>query len=313
MTNSPLAKCPVVVGPVSVDVLYRDVASTGGKEVYLQFGGVCHNITCTLAAHGLSPVFMSPRFSGDIGECLPGHLSARGVRWSPTKDDVPLSLFTANIGPTGSVSNELFIDGGAARVLDAATFRQSYGVFRQASAIVSCSDLSLNALEELAEISRLHDVPFCLVSTSVEEVKKIRLKRKADIVSLNIKELNTLFAINDTELSAIARNAVTLVSDNGACIVTLGEMGSLICTPYENEFIYQSVPLVDAKSTVGAGDALFAIVLADRLLGSSWADAIHHAAGIVCSFIQADPQVRNQQSQHCEKPYSVAPYERLPL
>src|SRR4051794_7318858 len=118
MTEKAHSKAPVVVGPVSVDVLHSRNADLARSEVFLRFGGVCHNIVCTLGMMGLSSVFVSPQFTGEIGHCVGAHLRAQRVNWVPLRCETSLSLFTADIDSVGAVSNEVFVDGGAVRALD---------------------------------------------------------------------------------------------------------------------------------------------------------------------------------------------------
>lgn len=275
---------PVVIGIVAVDAIC--LSPGPDSQPLLRFGGVCNNIVCGIGALDLSPIFISPRFSGDIGRGVAPHFEAHGVDWRPLDEYAALSLFIAQLDERGEVVDERFVDGGSVRALTAAAIRSIAPQWRDASVVVSCADLDLTTLSEIAALSKQSSVPFWLAATSREEAWKLpALEVAPQFVGLNIRELQEIAPVDENDTLAIAAAAADLVTTDGACLVTRGSRGAQLCLPETRTVIYQPVTPIQGHSTVAAGDLLFASMLSARSEGKSWEDALHESARRAASFI----------------------------
>ncbi|HYH05731.1 MAG TPA: carbohydrate kinase family protein [Thermoanaerobaculia bacterium] len=280
-------RVPVVVGLVTVDAVARTTVM--GAAPLVRFGGVCNNVACALGALDIQPMFVTPRYRGDVGRCVATHLDAYGVRWIPVDATAALSLFVAQLDERGDVISETFVDGGSVRALTAATLRAFASFIDHAAAAVSCTDLELDSLHEIARMSAQAGVPFWLLSTSkVEAPKLAALTPKPQFVALNIGELQEIERVDDGDICAAAEVGAKLVSPDGVCLITRGADGAQLCLSSTRTIFVQRVKRVRSDSTIGAGDLMLASLLAARLMGCSWDASLRTAAARVAGFVSGN-------------------------
>jgi sugar/nucleoside kinase (ribokinase family) len=275
---------PLVVGLITVDAVAR--ASATGATPLVRFGGVCNNIACALGVLDVPPIFVTPRYRGDIGRCLVAHFDCYGVKWIPVNASAALSLFVAQLDENGDVVYETFVDGGSIRALTPEALRQLSSYIEQAAVTISCTDLELDSLQEIARMSAHAAVPFWVVSTSkVEAPKLTALNTKPQFIGLNIAELQEIARVSEHDTYAIAEAGSKLVAPDGACLITRGAEGAQLCFPATRTILLQRVERLRSESTIGAGDLMLASLLAARLMGCPWDTSLHASAARVASFV----------------------------
>jgi sugar/nucleoside kinase (ribokinase family) len=274
----------LVVGVISLDVIYH----ADSERVTIRFGGVSHNIAVTLAALDIQATFVSPSYTGEIGEAVPAHLARAGVDWRPLDAVAPLAHFSAEVGRDGSLGRHRFVDNDAFGPLTAAALGDSTLALPSACrAIVTCTDLSLDGLQALRDLARLRALQFWLVASDVTTAPKmLELRPLPDVVCLNSDELQRVSGALD-ESSSLARAAGGLVGGLGVAVVTLGEQGALMVDAANSTYWRQTQGASLTGSTLGAGDVLAAAMLAGRLHGLPWPKSLSDATARAEQFVAA--------------------------
>jgi sugar/nucleoside kinase (ribokinase family) len=287
MTDNPNHAGPVVIGAVAVDVIcyWDDIGKSFVPQ--LRFGGVCHNAACVLGNLGLSPSFVSVRFTEDLGKGVAPHLSRNGVRWLPIDENAPLSIFHVDVDADGTVRNEVFTDRGASAALESNVVRCHLNELDDATLVLANTDLPLETLDTLQAMVNLRHGELWIISSSVEEAWKLSaLAARPTSIGLNLDELEavagrTLKTVEDTV--DVARS---LVAADGVCAVTLGSTGALLSVGASNAFYYEKAgTLRGPLSPVGAGDVLYACVLAAHLRGRDWASSLRYGVAGAATYV----------------------------
>jgi len=276
----------VIVGTVSLDILhFWDSSHTNPTGIQVEIGGVCKHAACVLGTLGMTPYFVSARFAGEVGQLLANVFTDNQVIWEPLLEPAPFSLFEAQIDSTDQVFAESFVEGESLAILTPDMIRRQPAVL-SANVLVSCSNLSVAAMYELAAIAATKDIPFWLLTSSNQEVPRLRqllqdlqTQREAiDLLSLNHEELELLVDYRLDTLPKIAAGASNISRSVGHCLVTLGSRGALLAESGLAYAYYQAVTPITGRSPVGGGDVLFASLLTARLQGQPWAEALTFAS-----------------------------------
>ena len=98
-----------IVGTVTLDILHI-LKSNYNEQLQMSFGGVCKNVACTLGSLGIKPLFISVKFSGEVGGTITEYFSDNNVEWIPFSCAASMPLFQATIDLSGNVINESFVE-----------------------------------------------------------------------------------------------------------------------------------------------------------------------------------------------------------
>ena len=131
-----------------------------------------------------------------------------------------------------------------------------------------------------ADIIRKVKLKGCkVILDSSGEAFRLAVTAGASIVKPNIFELSELVGRTLTQMDDIRACAAELLStDTQMVVVSMGEQGALFVT--KDEQLLARPPMVSVKSTVGAGDAMVAGVLAGVMQGNT----LEHCARLATSF-----------------------------
>jgi len=282
------AHTAVLVGTVALDVLHHGLTGTGLASVIIRWGGVVGNMACAMGALGMRPSFLSADYTGEMRAAVANHLALNGVLWERLDVRAPLPLFHAKLGKD-DITEEHFIGDDALRVITPGRLAECTDLFTRTSAIVSCTDLDVTALDWLAETAAERGVPFWLLCSDPLEVGKLRLGRaQPTCIALNLRELAAWAGQPLLERRDTCVAARRLVRPAGCCLVTLGTAGALLVSGDDEPELFQPAPVVDQTAvTVGAGDILFGCLLSGRLRGLTWSAALADAVGRVGRYLYA--------------------------
>ncbi len=279
---------PILLGTVTLDFLHEGPLGDGRDPAVLRWGGVAHNAACALGARGARPTFVTAEYAGELGAAVGGHLAHNRVGWLrlPVRSNLP--VFHAQL-VDGSVADKRFFAAQAQSLLSPALLDRFRGAFEDASVIVAGTDSEAGTLAWLADTAHALGVPFWLLSADPNTVAQLRPDgRSADLVALNRHELALWAEEELTGRDELVKAARRLPAPGGHCLVTLGELGSLLVPADGSEVVVQ--PAVAGPGevvTVGAGDVLFGCLLAGRLAGLEWAPALKQASELTTGFLAA--------------------------
>jgi sugar/nucleoside kinase (ribokinase family) len=311
---SPYAPPIVVVGTVALDIIHFWNEDRTAQQVRVELGGVCKHVACALGNMGAAPRLVTTRFSGELGVNLASLLHANQVEWLPLAASAPLSLFEAHLDVHDHVFDETFTEGESLELLTPTALR-SYSAFADARVIVTCTNLSAVALNELAQIAHERSAPFWLLSSSTLGTPKIaQIKPPLDLVSLNIEELQWLVGYSLETLPQIATAALQSKPMADKYLVTLGSRGALFCERGAEHVLYQPVEPLAGRSPVGGGDVLFAGLLGAKVQGRTWDEALAFGAACAQAYLLRDPHSATPYANLALPPESaLPPIERIPF
>jgi 6-phosphofructokinase 2 len=138
--------------------------------------------------------------------------------------------------------------------------------------------VSVNIYAQIAKIAKSKHAKF-IVDTSGEA-----LKHAADeavyLLKPNLGELSTLTGVKDISIHNVEEVAKKFISNKHCSIlvVSLGEKGALLVTKNETHKIIP--PVVNRKSTVGAGDSMVAGIVLGLYRGMSLKETLQY--GVAC-------------------------------
>lgn len=277
---------PILVGSVALDVL-----ATGrvGAAPRLRWGGVVADFACAIGALGGNPLFISARYEGEMARAVASHLSGYGVTWLPIEKTAPLPVFEARITAQGDVSDENFLGEEAFEALTRDHLQPITPLLAKSCAIVTCTDLSMEALTWLRMEARELGRPFWLLACTASGVWKMVINGEpADVVSLNLQELATIRRAQPLRVGDVIDDVQSIVADHGTALVTLGAAGSLIVHPHTREVLYQPTPsLRGVPLTVGGGDVQFGCLLFHRISGKAWDESLRNSVAGTVSYLEA--------------------------
>ena len=250
----------------------------------VEIGGVCKHVACVLGSLSAMPRFVTTHYPGELGGLVADSLVTNHVDWQPVPITAPFALFQADLDPADHVWAESFTAGESIDALTPELLIACPALTGAdaADVIVTCTNLSVPAIDALAGIVHQRGSLWLLLSSDLEadRIAQIDSKLRAAIglLSLNLSELRLATgAPHLTDLTEIAEAGRSLVTPGNHCLITLGSRGSLLCTPGTDHALYQPVAPIRGQSPVGGGDVLFASLLAGHLRGYDWPDALRFA------------------------------------
>ena len=114
--------------------------------------------------------------------------------------------------------------------------------------------LPSNFYQKIAETAQTSGIKV-IVDTSGEALQKV-LETGVYLIKPNIGELAKLIGVERLELANVEKAAKNLIEKGAAeiVVVSLGAEGAILVSKNETHFV--KAPIVDKKSTVGAGDSM---------------------------------------------------------
>jgi sugar/nucleoside kinase (ribokinase family) len=282
------ATTALVIGAVSLDI----VEYAAGKRMSARFGGVSHNVARALAALGVIPTFLTPRYTGELSPATASQLVQAGIDWQPLEEAAPLAHFFACVDDDGALDRLRFVDNEAFKPLTAARLEQAVELSRNCEAVVSCTDLTLEALQGIRDATSARGLAFWLVaSDAVTVAKAAAIKPLVDVICLNSDELAAVTEGGNDDRS-LAEAGRSLVGAEGVAAVTLGEHGALLVDPASSSYWRQQPTTAVVRPSLGSGDVLAGALLANRLEGRAWPEALSRSTVVAEQFVVAgDPML----------------------
>ena len=296
-----------VVGTVALDILHfwNEVRTT--QRVRIEIGGVCKHVACLLGNLNVATYFITTRFTGELGTSLGDLLQLNQVTWLPLVTEAPFALFEAHLDAQANVFDETFI---ADESLDALTpsALQAHAALAGSKIIVSCTNLSTDALDCLADMADTRKARFWLLSSSALDTPKIaQLERPLDLLAMNLDELHLLCGDSFDTLAEISAAALRTKPMANKVLVTLGSRGALLCQRGADHALFQPVKPIANRSPIGGGDVLFAGLLAAKMRGQEWDEAFAFGSACARAYLLRD---RNSPTLYANLVLSAS--DRLP-
>jgi ribokinase len=177
-----------------------------------------------------------------------------GAAWIGTSSRYPTGLGAILVTPDGR--NAIVVDIGANREMDKAFVDERAAALDGASVLLTVTEAPIDAVSRAIELAHARGIQVVLNPAPAVPLLPALLAKVA-VLTPNARELSTLTGDPTDSLDAAAEAARSLVRrGTAAVVVTLGEMGALVCTADEVTHI-PAVP-VRVVDTTGAGDAFSA-------------------------------------------------------
>jgi sugar/nucleoside kinase (ribokinase family) len=246
-------------------------------------------MACAIGVLGREPRFVSTRYEGELSGAVELHLKDNNVRWCRTPISTPLPLFHARLR-SGGVTDEHFIGDQAIRALTPTTLNAQQALFRRTNAIITCTDLSADSLLWLRQEAAERKVPFWLLSSDTSQASKLRVIRPLpDCIALNLSELAVWHGTQLSSVSEAIEALRSLLPHQGRALLTLGSSGALLVSEETEGADYQPAPVLKRDTAaVGAGDVMFGCLLAARLAGVGWVEALRQATAQTAAYLDTD-------------------------
>lgn len=302
----------VIIGGIAVDVICETRAALN-QTYRIGFGGVCKHAACALGVSGIRPRFLTVNYKSELAHSLSDCFKSNSVEWTTFPAYGSLSLFQAIIDTTGRIAHETFYKGGI-DLITPELLRKHTSLIEDADVIVSCTDLSLESLNELRALASDIGAIFCVLCTSKKESSKISMvSDRPDFVSLNIEEMESLVGEKLESFVSIAELGSKLVSHNGIFLVTLGNKGAVLYHKELAQIYYQPVNPLACGSIIGAGDVLFASLMAHHLRGNVWDEALRMATSYAQRYILHEHEAQYEYDNFEDDFFSLPALETTPI
>lgn len=261
----------VVVGTFAVGVTLKtdrmpDLGETlHGSGLAVGYGGKGSNQAIACARLGAAVELVSCLGRDSFGEMARAlyRTEAVGSGRVGTSDRFRTGLGAILVVPDGR--NAIVVDIGANREMDAKFVDERASVFDGASVLLTVTEAPVEAVARAVELAWARRIPVVLNPAPAVPLSAGILS-KVSVLTPNTSELKTLTGRETGSLDATAEAARSLLNRGvAAVIVTLGEMGALVCTAEGVTHI--PAPRVDVADTTGAGDAFAAglsVALSER-------------------------------------------------
>jgi len=273
------------IGPMGLDVLVAAVARKGEGQISQEAGitvcpgGVSRNVAENLARLGVPVSLFTSRVSGDLGTYLAEETKAAGVAVVVRPDwEMELSSYCAWLLSDGEVESDAADYGAVESAFGAGFLDPLSDAVAQHTFLVSNSDISDKALDQIVHLSERHGSSLCLLPASVAGCNRLRRRiGHATVMVLSAREAETMMQRTIARTDEAMHCCESIVSEGvrGLAVITLGRTGAVYACP-DGRATHLSCPDLgrDVISTVGGGDALAAGVLCSLLRGSSSEEAV---------------------------------------
>jgi ribokinase len=252
----------VVVGTFAVGVTLRterlpDLGETlHGSGLAVGYGGKGSNQAIACARLGVPVELVSCLGRDSFGEMAQALYRTEGVGAGQigTSDRFRTGLGAILVIPDGR--NAIVVDIGANREMDAKFVEDRASVFEGASVLLTVTEAPIEAVSRAVELAWSRKIPVVLNPAPAVPLSSGTLS-KISALTPNAAELKTLTGRDTSSPDAAAEAAKTLLNRGvAAVVVTLGEMGALVCTT--DGVTHIPAPQVNVVDTTGAGDAFAA-------------------------------------------------------
>jgi sugar/nucleoside kinase (ribokinase family) len=278
MVNEPiLFSKPVVIGTVALDI-YSKVTETGIVTAYARYGGVCNNFACGLAAQGVTPTFISPRYDGEIGEMVDEHFKRKNILWSPLTVNSHLPVFSAEMNQNWVLTNEKFIDNEVFEVFTENRFSEKWSDIASASDIIMCLDLPERTINYICKLANRSEIRVWLIATNKYDIAKLsNISERIFMLSMNIDEVNSFVGLSNLSLDQVFYQIDTNFGLYENVIVTMGPKGVILDSKLEGKFVCEPSKTIDDKPTITAGDIMTSCLYAHYLKSKSMRESLNVA------------------------------------
>jgi ribokinase len=252
----------VVVGTFAVGVTLKTDRLPGlgetlhGSGLAVGYGGKGSNQAIACARLGARVELVSCLGKDSFGEMARALYKVEGVGAGRigTSDRFPTGLGAILVIPDGR--NAIVVDIGANREMDAVFVDDRASVFDGAAALLTVTEAPIGAVSRAVELAWSRKIPVVLNPAPAVPLAPGTLS-KVSVLTPNAAELKTLTGRETSSLDSSAEAARSLLNKGvAAVVVTLGEMGALLCTP--GGVTHIPAPRVNVVDTTGAGDAFAA-------------------------------------------------------
>ncbi len=287
-----------VVGTFAVGVTLRTERlpllgeTVFGSGLAVGYGGKGSNQAVACARLGASVELVSCLGRDPFGD-MARQLYARegvGARWIGTSETLPTGLGAILVTPDGR--NAIVVDIGANREMDTRFIDERGGVLEGASALLTVTEAPIAAVSRAVDLAHSRGIPVVLNPAPAVPLSADILA-KVTVLTPNAGELATLTGMDAGSTELAARAARSLL-DRGAAavVVTLGELGALVCTA--SGVTHVPAPRVEVVDTTGAGDAFSAGLAVALAEGMPLPDAARFAVccgSLACTAAEVIPSL----------------------
>lgn len=302
-----------VIGEALVDVVMSDTTTPRAHP-----GGSPLNVAVGLARLGETVLFAGRYGKDEYGAVLKGHLQSNRVHEVLAADELPTSVATARLDPTGAATYEFDLDwvlpepGDLNARFDTLEGQLTHLHFGSIATMLSPGDdVVLDVIRRRTPTATISYDPNCRPSI-VPDRDAARAQAEAsvklsDIVHASDEDLEWLYPEQSLE------QVITAWQQLGPALVVITRgMGAVLCAT-EQSVVEQPIMDVEVADTVGCGDsftsALLTALKARGLLGPHNRDKLHRiseaqlhevinvadeAAAITSSRTGANPPFKNE-------------------
>jgi ribokinase len=298
--QSPGSPRLVVAGNASVDVVLGPIAAwpvpgteTVADRLEWRVGGQLGN--AAQALHGLG---MPATLVWDVGDDAMGEWLRRQLAPCGTPPRTLHAATSVTVGVTHPDGERTFLSHlGHLALSDTDALATAIHAARPGDHLLVAGSFLLPrwrpALPELLALARARGVVTALDtgwptegwSAAVRGELRSTLAH-VDVFLPNLAEASGLLALEDAEPERVVEALLPLLP--GALVVKLGAVGALAAV--DGALHRAAAPAVTVRETVGAGDTFNAALLAKRMHGASWPEALEAAVGIASHAVSTWPR-----------------------
>jgi len=270
-----------VAGSAHLDVLARvtgdDFAVDKIGDTEIEIGGTACNIAINIATMK-QPVRLltAMETSSPYSAMIVSHLKEHGVDVIVAHcDGMRTPIFTAHIGRDGEI-----ISAVSSTPVETAAFGESLirdSMTGAICAILECN-LSANAIDAMARVANEIGIPVFIGAVSEEKSLKLaQVDENIYAVFMNRREMSyfarkmSIPATAESLSAYLGCNVISTLDSNGAIIVEREKSGGA------TTFSSPPPQIVSDANTLGAGDALLAATVINRLRGKSLSQSVELA------------------------------------
>lgn len=255
-----------------------------GDEFYLIPGGKGANQAVAVSRLGGTVSMVAKIGADSFGETLREQLISDHVDVKYVMTEKNTTTGVAFIIVEKSGENRIIVVSGANYTLSEEDLLKAEALLSQAKVVITQFEIPLPTIEYLIDSSKKNGFVIVVNAAPARKIPDIILS-KIDYLIVNESEASYLSDVLVQDINSASQAARALVARGAPCVVlTLGPMGSLVCSVEEEHFIPKfEVEVID---TTGAGDAFiggFAISLLQPDLSLSDRVIFGNAAGALAT------------------------------
>ena len=250
----------LVVGSLNMDLVVVTERMPGGgetlhgEEFHMIPGGKGANQAAAIGRLGGSVSMIGKVGSDSFAPVLRGALAADhvDVRFVLTEEGSPTGVALIVVEKSGE--NRIIVVAGANRKLTCEDLSAAEALFAQAKVVVAQFEVPLEVVEKAADLAHYHAAQMVVNAAPAYPITD-KLMSKIDTLVVNEHEAGILSGVVVDGVESAGKAAQALIRRGAkAVVLTLGPIGSLVCTETEGP---QHVPTFEMRvvDTTAAGDA----------------------------------------------------------